>query len=314
MPYRAKVRMWSEQGPIEVGQIVSGFDEAVLAGWTAVGFLTHEEITPADLSPELAAQIGTGGGAAGPAGPQGPAGDQGPPGPTGPKGDLGDVGPAGSTGPPGSQGPVGPAGAKGDTGDTGGPGPQGPAGADSTVPGPQGVQGPPGATGPQGLPGADSTIPGPQGPKGDTGNTGSQGPAGTPGAKGDTGDQGIQGPIGNTGPQGNPGPQGSPGNNAPSYGALANGTTAMAFATVATRKVTPTATATFTTTVPAAGTCCQLLILTSGTTSYTITFGSGFKSTGTLATGTTTGRVFCIHWISDGTNLYENGRTAAMAA
>jgi hypothetical protein len=88
----------------------------------------------------------------------------------------------------------------------------------------------------------------------------------------------------------------------------------MAFGTAATRKVTPTATATFTTTVPTAGTVCHLIILTTGTTSRTITFGSGFKPTGTLATGTTSGRVFVIHWISDGVNLYEAGRTAAMAA
>ncbi len=98
------------------------------------------------------------------------------------------------------------------------------------------------------------------------------------------------------------------------YIALSNGTTAMAFGVNRTVKVTPTATATFTTTVPTAGTTVVLMILTSGATSYTITFGSGFKPTGTLATGTTTNRVFCIHWISDGTNLYESGRTAAMAA
>ena len=114
------------------------------------------------------------------------------------------------------------------------------------------------------------------------------------------------------GPQGNPGAQGSPGNNAPSYGALANGTTAMAFGTVATRKVTPTTTATYTTTVPAAGTVCHLIILTNGS-NYTITFGAGFKSTATLATSTTV-KVFVIHWISDGVALYESGRTIAMVA
>lgn len=88
----------------------------------------------------------------------------------------------------------------------------------------------------------------------------------------------------------------------------------MGFGTVGTVKVTPTANATYTTTVPAAGTACHLIVLTSGTTSRTITFGTGFKPTGTLATGTTSGRVFVVHWISDGTNLYEAGRTAAMVA
>jgi hypothetical protein len=57
-----------------------------------------------------------------------------------------------------------------------------------------------------------------------------------------------------------------------------------------------------------------VLILTSGTTSFTITFGTGFKPVGTLATGTTAARIFAISFISDGTNLYETGRTAAMVA
>jgi hypothetical protein len=56
------------------------------------------------------------------------------------------------------------------------------------------------------------------------------------------------------------------------------------------------------------------VILTSGSSSFTITFGSGFKPTGTLATGATTNRVFVVGFISDGTNLYETGRTAAMVA
>lgn len=88
----------------------------------------------------------------------------------------------------------------------------------------------------------------------------------------------------------------------------------MALGTNTVVKVTPTANATYTTTVPAAGTHCHILILTSGTTSRTITFGTGFKPTGTLATGTTSSRVFAIGWVSDGTNLYETGRTVAMVA
>lgn len=88
----------------------------------------------------------------------------------------------------------------------------------------------------------------------------------------------------------------------------------MAFAANKSVKVTPSANATYTTTVPAAGLDAHLMILTSGTTSRTITFGTGFKPVGTLATGTVTARVFVIHWISDGTKLYEAGRTAAMVA
>jgi hypothetical protein len=78
-------------------------------------------------------------------------------------------------------------------------------------------------------------------------------------------------------------------------------------------RVTPNATATFTSTVPAAGAICVLSILTSGTTSYTITFGTGFKSTGTLATGTVSARYFNITFVSDGTNLIEMSRTTAIA-
>ena len=96
------------------------------------------------------------------------------------------------------------------------------------------------------------------------------------------------------------------------HATLSTGESAMAFATNKSVKVTPNAAATYTTTVPAAGLEAFLMVLTSGTTSRIITFGSGFKSTGTLTTGTTSGRVFVIHWISDGTNLYEAGRTVAM--
>lgn len=88
----------------------------------------------------------------------------------------------------------------------------------------------------------------------------------------------------------------------------------MALSTNTAVKVTPTANATYTTTVPAAGMHCHIMVLTSGTTSRTITFGSGFKPVGTLATGTVTARVFVIGFVSDGVSLYETGRTAAMVA
>jgi hypothetical protein len=94
---------------------------------------------------------------------------------------------------------------------------------------------------------------------------------------------------------------------------LANGTTAMALAANINVQVTPTANATFTTTVPAAGLRATIMILTSGASSYTITFGTGFRTTGTLATGTTTARYFMLSFISDGTVLVETSRTAAMA-
>jgi hypothetical protein len=102
---------------------------------------------------------------------------------------------------------------------------------------------------------------------------------------------------------------------APVHVTLANGATAMGFGTNDSVKVTPpAANATYTTTVPPAGHRRTLLILTSGTTSRTITFGTGFKAVGTLATGTVTARVFAVSFISDGVSLYETGRTAAMVA
>ena len=93
---------------------------------------------------------------------------------------------------------------------------------------------------------------------------------------------------------------------------LSNGTLALAFGTNTSVKVTPTATGSFTTTVPAAGVSCTLIILTSGTNSYTMTFGTGFKSTGTMATGTVTAKTFVVSFISDGTSVIETSRTVAI--
>jgi hypothetical protein len=97
------------------------------------------------------------------------------------------------------------------------------------------------------------------------------------------------------------------------YAALSVGSTAMAFGSFDVVQVTPNATATYTTTVPPAGTRCTLIILTSGTTSYTITFGSGFRTTGTLVTGTVTARTFTISFVSNGSSVIETSRTVAMA-
>jgi hypothetical protein len=91
------------------------------------------------------------------------------------------------------------------------------------------------------------------------------------------------------------------------------GTLALAFGTNGTVQVTPNATGTFTSTVPAAGTRAILIVLTSGTTSYTMTFGTGFKTTGTLTTGTVAARYYIFQFISDGTSLIEVSRTVAIA-
>lgn len=67
-----------------------------------------------------------------------------------------------------------------------------------------------------------------------------------------------------------------------------------------------------TTTGAVAGRSYFIRILTSGTTSRTLTFGTNFKSTGTLATGTTTAKTFVVQFIFDGTNFCEVSRTTAM--
>ncbi len=75
---------------------------------------------------------------------------------------------------------------------------------------------------------------------------------------------------------------------------------------------TPTQRATINATNVSAGSIVYVVVTTSGTTSYTITFGTNFKATGTLATGTVTAKVFTITFVSDGTNLNEVARTTAM--
>lgn len=55
-----------------------------------------------------------------------------------------------------------------------------------------------------------------------------------------------------------------------------------------------------------------LVVTTSGTSSYTLTFGTNFKTTGTLATGTSSAKKFVISFIYDGTNFNEVSRTTAM--
>lgn len=67
-----------------------------------------------------------------------------------------------------------------------------------------------------------------------------------------------------------------------------------------------------TTTGAVAGKSYHIRVLTSGTSSYTLTFGSNFKSTGTLATGVTSAKTFVVSFLFDGTNFVETGRTVAM--
>lgn len=71
---------------------------------------------------------------------------------------------------------------------------------------------------------------------------------------------------------------------------------------------------TLTSTVPPAGAHASVIIKTSGAISRTVTFGTGFKSVGTLATGATTDRFWVVNFVSDGTFLYESSRTTAAYA
>lgn len=89
-------------------------------------------------------------------------------------------------------------------------------------------------------------------------------------------------------------------------------TVAQALATNHVSQVTISANITLTTTVPPAGTTARVIIVTSGTTSRTVTFGTGFKTTGTLSTGTVSGRRFVVTFVSDGTQLLETSRTLAI--
>jgi len=89
-------------------------------------------------------------------------------------------------------------------------------------------------------------------------------------------------------------------------------TAAQDLATNHVSQVTISAATTLTTTVPPAGTQAMVIIVTSGTTSRTVTFGTGFAATGTLATGTAANRRFVVSFVSDGTQLLESSRTAAI--
>ena len=75
---------------------------------------------------------------------------------------------------------------------------------------------------------------------------------------------------------------------------------------------TPTETTSITAVNFAEGQEITIIFLTSGTSSYTTTFGTGFVSTGTLASGTSDAKRFVVKFVSDGTRLIEVSRTTAM--
>lgn len=56
----------------------------------------------------------------------------------------------------------------------------------------------------------------------------------------------------------------------------------------------------------------EVILTTTGTTAWTVTLGTGFKSTGTLSTGATGDKVFVIAFCGASNTVYEISRTTAM--
>lgn len=77
--------------------------------------------------------------------------------------------------------------------------------------------------------------------------------------------------------------------------------------------ITPSGNCTFNASGGIIGQRATFYITTSGAVSRTLTWGTNFKTTATLATGTTSGKVFCVSFIClDGTTWTETGRTTAI--
>jgi len=102
-------------------------------------------------------------------------------------------------------------------------------------------------------------------------------------------------------------------NKIPQYVATTTTATALGFSNNEVVYQEPSATKTLTTTVPRAGTVRTLILKQTNTTAKTITFGTGFKTTGTLALGTTANRWFTLIFVSDGTFLIQIARSTAIA-
>lgn len=77
------------------------------------------------------------------------------------------------------------------------------------------------------------------------------------------------------------------------------------------RTITPTGACTFNASGGTAGDICTFAITTQGSSSFTLTWGTNFRKTGTLATGTTSARFFSVSFVClDGTTWQEISRTA----
>lgn len=172
--------------------------------------------------------------------------------------------------------------------------------------GPQGFQGSQGAAGlgsqgAQGFQGSQGLAG--LGSQGSQGFQGSQGAAGS-GSQGSQGSQGFQGVAGNTFAGG--------GNIGAAATSATTGTMTVTMDT-AVKTITPTGACTFNASGGVAGQLVTFVILTSGVSSFTLTWNTNFKAVGTLATGTSNNKRFSITFrCVDGTLWQEIGRTAAM--
>lgn len=77
-------------------------------------------------------------------------------------------------------------------------------------------------------------------------------------------------------------------------------------------EITPTGNTTYTISSFRPGQNLILVIRTVGASSWTITFGTGFRATGTLATGVTTAKTFVLEFICCQDQYIEMSRTVAM--
>jgi len=78
------------------------------------------------------------------------------------------------------------------------------------------------------------------------------------------------------------------------------------------KTITPTGACTLNATGGKVGQKCEIVITTSGTTSYAVTFGTNFLSTGAINTGTVTAKTFLVSFVYNGTRWLEVSRTIAM--
>ncbi|MFB3916087.1 MAG: hypothetical protein ACE14M_05125 [Terriglobales bacterium] len=92
-----------------------------------------------------------------------------------------------------------------------------------------------------------------------------------------------------------------------------SGTMTVNMGTATVFTITPSGDCTFNASGGTAGQRATFFITTSGASSRTLTWGTNFKTTGTLATGTSSGKVFTVSFVcKDGTTWAETSRTTAM--